>query len=155
MSDLPQTLLVPVDGSKNSNTAAAYAVRIAEKLGANVRLLHAFAETPTELFGVPTEYPNQEIVKYFSPEAFEALRQESATVAFRAAREAIGETRVALDEQLIPGESSQAIIEHAAGMKDVMIVMGRRGLSQFKELMMGSTTQRVLHHAKCPVLVLR
>jgi nucleotide-binding universal stress UspA family protein len=46
MSDLPEILLVPVDGSKNASAAASYAARLAEKLGVPVRLLFAFPESP-------------------------------------------------------------------------------------------------------------
>jgi nucleotide-binding universal stress UspA family protein len=60
-----------------------------------------------------------------------------------------------VEEQTIAGEPAQAILDHAGGVKGCMIVMGRRGLSRVKEILMGSTTQRVLHHAKCPVMVIR
>ena len=155
MTDLPETLLVPVDGSKNSNSAAAYAARMAEKLGARLRLLYAFPASPQEMFGLPAEYPDRETLKYFSPDAFEKLRKESAEAAFAAARKAIGDTGADVEERVITGAAGEAILEHASGMTNATIVMGRRGLSHFKEIMMGSTTQRVLHHAKCPVLVVR
>jgi len=155
VSDLPEMLLVPVDGSSYSNAAAAYAARLAERLGTPVRLLHAFPETPIELLGIPTESPSSEYVQYFSPEGFEKFREESAASAFGAPRAAIGETAVALEERIIPGDTGQAILDHAAGMNRVMIIMGRRGASRFREIMIGSTTQQVLHHARCPVLVIR
>lgn len=155
MTDLPEILLVPVDGSRNSNAAATYAVRLAEKVGAKVRLLYAFPETPLDMFGVPSESPNRQDLQYFSPEAFEKLRNDSAAAAFGAARKAIGETSASVEEKVITGEPGEAILEHSNGVKGGMIIMGRRGLSHFKEILMGSTTQRVLHHAKCPVLVVR
>ena len=155
MADLPQILLVPVDGSRNSSRAAAQAARFAEQLDVRVRLLYAFPETPTELFGVPSESPDPGTLKYFSPDEFEKLRQESADAAFSAARKAIGETGVEVEQELLKGEAGKAILDHASSTSDAMIVMGNRGLSHFKEIMMGSTTQQVLHKAKCPVLVIR
>lgn len=155
MSGLPQTLAVPVDGSSNANAAAAYAARLAEQLGTKVNLLYAFPETPEDLFGVPPDNVNLDSLKYFSPDAFAELRKESAAAAFHAARKAIGDIAVAVDEQVITGKPGQAILDYASGANDILIVMGRRGLSHFKEIMMGSTTQYVLHHAKCPVLVIR
>ncbi len=155
MTDLPEVLLVPVDGSRNSNAAAAYAARMAERLGAKVQLLYAFPETPLDMFGVPSESPNRQDLQYFSPEAFEKLRNESADAAFKAAIDTIGETSANVDKKVISGEPGEAILSHAKSTQGAMIIMGRRGLSHFKEILMGSTTQRVLHHAKCPVLVVR
>ncbi|MCP1677127.1 nucleotide-binding universal stress UspA family protein [Natronocella acetinitrilica] len=155
MAQLPDILLVPVDGSTNASKAAAYATNLAEKLGCRVRLLFAFAKTPQDMFGVPTEMPNPRELAHFSPEAFERLRDETAQAAFGAARKAMGETGISVEEKIIRGEAGDAIIEHAAGEQSAMIIIGRRGLSRFRELLVGSTTQRVMHHANCPVLVVR
>jgi nucleotide-binding universal stress UspA family protein len=59
-----------------------------------------------------------------------------------------------VEEKIIIGEAGRAILQHADATKGGMIIMGRRGLSRVEEILMGSTTQRVLHHAKCPVLVI-
>ncbi|MFN2348235.1 MAG: universal stress protein [Thioalkalivibrio sp.] len=155
MTDLPQILLVPVDGSANACAAASYAARLAEKLDVPVRLLFAFPETPLDMFGWPKESDRAEDLKYFSPGGFENLRKESSSKAFAAARERIGQTTASVEEQVINGMPGKAILDHAAGSKGAMIIMGSRGLSKLSEVLMGSTTQRVLHHAKCPVLVIR
>lgn len=153
MTDLSKTLLVPVDGSSNAGSAAAYAARLAEKLGAQVLLLFAFPETPMDMFGWPKESDRAEDLKYYSPEGFAKLRDDTSKAAFEAARKAMGETGARVEEKVIAGDAGKAILDHAAGVEGCMIVMGRRGLSRVKEILMGSTTQRVLHHAKCPVLV--
>jgi len=36
-----------------------------------------------------------------------------------------------------------------------LIIMGSRGLSPFKELLLGSVSFKVIHHARCPVMVVR
>ncbi|OOG27560.1 universal stress protein UspA [Thioalkalivibrio denitrificans] len=153
MSDMPEVLLVPVDGSKNASAAAAYAARMAEKLGVPVQLLFAFPETPMDMFGWPKETDRAEKLQYYSPGGFEKLRDETAGAAFESAREAMGDSSVSVEEKIITGEAAAAILDHSGSVKGGMIVMGRRGLSRVEEILMGSTTQRVLHHAKCPVLV--
>jgi nucleotide-binding universal stress UspA family protein len=153
MTDLPRVLLVPVDGSKNACAAAAYAAAIAAKLGVPVRLLFAFPKSPVDLYGFPTEGHDIERLKHFTAENFERLRSDAAGRAFEAARRAIGDTSVKLEETILGGDAGQAILQHAVKVPGALIVIGRRGLSRFKELVMGSTTQRVLHHSKCPVLV--
>lgn len=155
MTDLPELILVPVDGSPSASAAAAYAARLAEKLGAGVRLLYAFPETPVDMFGLPRESYRPEDLKYFTPEGFDKLREDSSRAAFEPARKAIGKTTAKVEEKVITGSTGKAILDHAAGVRGAMIIMGRRGLSHFTEVLMGSTTQRVLHHAKCPVMVIR
>ncbi|AGY91793.1 hypothetical protein SPICUR_04030 [Spiribacter curvatus] len=155
MSRQPNILIVPVDGSEGAGEAARYAVGLAEGLGAPVRLLYAFPKDPVDMFGIPTEAPGPEELEYFAPEAFDRLRDQSAEKAFAATRKAVGETPVEIQEQIIAGSPAEAIVGHAAGEDDPMIVIGRRGLSGFKEFLLGSVSQRVLHHAGCPVTVVR
>lgn len=156
MADLPEIILVPVDGSRNANAAAAYAGRLAEKLETPVRLLYAFPETPIELLGWPKESDRVEDLEYFSSDRFEKLRDDASRAAFDAARQAMGSNpSVLMEEQLLAGKPSKAILEHVGGVRNAILVIGRRGLSQVGEMVMGSTTQRVLHHAKCPVLVIQ
>ncbi|MEX0729338.1 MAG: universal stress protein [Aquisalimonadaceae bacterium] len=51
------------------------------------------------------------------------------------------------------GDPSEAIIDYAKGQDSPMIVIGRRGMGRFKEALLGSVSQRVLHWAACPVVV--
>ena len=83
------------------------------------------------------------------------LKEDTAKAAFEATRKAMGSSSVSVEEAVIRGDAGDAILEHAASVNNPMIIIGRRGLSQFRELLVGSTTQRVMHHAKCPVLVIR
>jgi len=45
------------------------------------------------------------------------------------------------------------MLKHADEVPGAMIVMGRRGHSNVTELFLGSVSQRVIHKAKCPVLL--
>jgi len=155
MSNRPEIILVPVDGSDGSNDSAAYAAGLAEALGVPLRLLFAFPRDPVDMFGVPTEVPQREELEYFSPDAFARLRESSARKAFDAARQAMGHSQTAVEEAILAGSPAEAIVEHAAQTTQPMIVIGSRGLSGFKEMLLGSVSQRVLHRAECPVTVVR
>lgn len=155
MSELPKILLVPVDGSESSLAAAQLAVQLAQSLKTSVRLLFAFPDSPIDVVGLPSESPHAEELKYFSPEAFAGLRDRAAKKVFRQTREALGTTAVEIEEQVIPGEPGHAIIEHANAEAGPMIVMGRRGLGSLREKLLGSVSQRVLHHTTCPVTIVR
>ncbi|MBY5268077.1 universal stress protein [Spiribacter salinus] len=155
MSKRPAIILVPVDGSDGANESAAYAAGLAEALNVPLRLLFAFPRDPVDMFGVPTEAPQRDELEYFSPDAFARLRDRSARQAFDAARHAIGQSQNSVEETILAGGPAEAIVEHAGQTTDPMIVIGSRGLSGFKEMLLGSVSQRVLHRAGCPVTVVR
>ena len=155
MASKPSVLLVPVDGSDGAAASAAYAAVLGEALGVPLRLLYAFPKDPVDMFGVPTEAPRSEELEYFSPDAFARLRDESARKAFDAARAVIGDHDVVVEEEVLSGSPAEAIVEHARTLDQPTIIIGSRGLSGLKEMLLGSVSQRVLHHAQCPVTVVR
>lgn len=155
MTEMPETLLVPVDGSDGANNAARFAARLAETMNRPMRLLFAFPESPMDLYGVPSEGAMGGGVGYFSAEEFEKLRDDNARRVFDAAREAIGESPVRVDEQLLGGDASEAILDYAEKVPGAMIVVGSRGLSGVKRVLLGSLSQKLVQHAHCPVTVVR
>jgi nucleotide-binding universal stress UspA family protein len=48
---------------------------------------------------------------------------------------------------------ARAVLEASEGAW--MVVLGARGLGGFKGLLLGSVSQQVVHHAPCPVLIVR
>ncbi len=154
MANTPSILLVPVDGSQGACAAAEYACALANALGIPVRLLFAFPESPVDMFGTPTDVRNLRDLRYFDPEAFARLRDDSAAQAFGAARKAMGETSVAVEEIVIAGHPADAIVDHANETSEAMILMGSRGLNAVQEVLLGSVSQRILHRAKCPVTII-
>lgn len=61
--------------------------------------------------------------------------------------------RVATEVQV--GEPAEEIVDYARLEQIDMIVMGSRGLSPIKELLLGSVSDKVLRTAPCPVLIVR
>ena len=53
------------------------------------------------------------------------------------------------------GDPSHVISDLTETSDADLVVMGTRGLSKFEQMLLGSTTERVVQHAKCPVLTLR
>jgi nucleotide-binding universal stress UspA family protein len=54
---------------------------------------------------------------------------------------------------LVHGVAPSALLREAEGAD--LLVVGSRGRGGFKELMLGSTSHQVTHHAACPVVVVR
>ncbi|MCH8550342.1 MAG: universal stress protein [Natronospirillum sp.] len=157
MTDMtPKTMLVPVDGSEGSIKALRLGITLAKATGAKLDMLYAFPRNAFELFGMPAEFATQEQLRYLNPEEFDKLRNQNAKKVFDAMRKAVGSDAEAIrDQVLLEGDSSEAIIEHAAKANEPMIIVGSRGISRVRGLMIGSVSQRLAERADCPVTVVR
>lgn len=144
-----------VDGSKGAEAAVRHAADLARRLGLPIQLLFAFPASPLDMFGVPGEVATPEQLKYFSPEAFAELRERTAAQVLAAARQALGSVDVEVTDKVLAGNPAEAIMRYAREVPGAMIVMGRRGLSRLKELVVGSVSQSVVHGASCPVTLVR
>lgn len=148
-------LLVPVDGSEGSMKALKLAVSMARRMQVPIDLLFSFPRNAIEMFGPPGEAPTQNQLQYMSEEAFSGLRDKSAQRVWETARAALGDASgdLTVREILLSGEPAESIIAHADSMDGAMILVGSRGLSRFREILLGSVSQRLVHHANCPVTV--
>ncbi len=133
-------IFLPVDGSDHSRRAVAKATELARLSGGEVRVFH-FQEREPSRAGTA---------------AFETTEAGSSVVNLAledlqaAGVKATGETRAGL-----VGETAKAIVDEAGRFGADMIVMGSRGLSDFRALLVGSVAHKVVHYAHCPVLIVR
>jgi nucleotide-binding universal stress UspA family protein len=143
-------ILIPTDGSALSERAAAAAVRLAAALGARLTALFV-APAPT-----PLVYEDMLPVGYLDPKQHaEAIERASARHL-----EAVGELAAAAG---VPCECvsftgeypAEAILETAKRRKCDLVFMASHGRRGLKAVLLGSETQKVLTHAKVPVLVYR
>lgn len=82
-------------------------------------------------------------------------RKKDAEEILKNALKEIGEIPCEIHTELLEGDSAAAIIDVAATRKSDIIVMGSRGLGRLAGLLLGSTSQKVVAHAPCPVLIVR
>ncbi|MEU5536190.1 universal stress protein [Streptomyces sp. NPDC020362] len=129
----PAYYVVGVDGSEHSAAAVDVAFEEAALHGAGLRALCAWETGPLRIFD---EYAPQE----------EARRLLSETVAGRQARY----PEVALHHELVVGHPVQVLAEASADA--LGLVVGTRGRGGFTGMLLGSVSQGVLHHARCPVI---
>ena len=127
-------ILVGVDGSKCSNEAIRYAAELSKKFDAAVTLMHVYRPPETT-----RELPAHE-------------RPEEARVKLDDSKKILDELGVAGKTIFSSGNPASAILKEAAMGYD-LIVMGSRGLGSVEGFLLGSTTTRVAHHAKIPVLI--
>ena len=70
--------------------------------------------------------------------------------------EAAKKKGIRLKTEVLDGESEvQVIIEYAKKNSVDLIVIGSRGLSKFRRLLLGSVADALVSHAPCPVMLIR
>jgi nucleotide-binding universal stress UspA family protein len=142
-------LLMATDGSPNSKRAAKLTAQLAKELRACEVVLVNAGHIPAIALGGPGA---DVMVDYgMLEEGFEkaglAILEETKT--------AFHGLDVPVTTQYRRGEPSREILAAAAEVKANIIVMGSRGLGQIGGLILGSVSERVLHGANIPVLVVR
>jgi nucleotide-binding universal stress UspA family protein len=142
-----QKVLVPVDGSPSSLKAARAAAEIARKFGSKVTVIHA-VYLPASVIGAGAAGT------LAGETALEAL-EEAATEILRSACETLGLPGEQVKQEVLHGHPAEAICRWAEEGKYDLIVMGHRGLSAIRAFFAGSVSDKVSHHAPCPVLIVR
>jgi len=137
-----RSILVPVDFSPASVTSLAYAVSIAKLHGAKITLLHV---TQAQFYA--TEFGH-------TPGAEMSLR-EGCTGRLRAFAEGKIEPELLAATLVRGGVPFDEITKAAEELCVDLIVVSTRGQTGLKHVLMGSTAERVVRHATCPVLVIR
>jgi nucleotide-binding universal stress UspA family protein len=147
-------MLVPVDGSNTSVKALQYATHIAElEAGdAEVIALHVLEDVKQGgAIGLQAKYGNVRLV-----EGFKRARREAALKWMKQIEEAAKKRGVRLKSEILDGDSKVEIIIDYANENSVdLIIMGSRGLTGFKRLLLGSVANAVVSNAPCPVMVVR
>jgi nucleotide-binding universal stress UspA family protein len=134
--------LVPLDGSKYSKKALEKAILIAKKFDGKITLIHIysvskFAISPTQVYNYV-----QDVQKYGKKVLAEG-------------KKIIDIEGIPVEKILKEGHVVEEIIKTSENGKVDSIIMGARGLSPIKEIILGSVSHGVINHAKCPVLVLK
>jgi nucleotide-binding universal stress UspA family protein len=142
-------ILIASDGSDYALKAAQAAGEIAQKFGASLLLLSVFNPPPTVApFAGGLQPPiDPELIARYGEETQDAIERQTGSVL-----EKLG---VAYEARREVGHPAERIIG-VAGRENVdLIVMGSRGLSGLQSFLLGSISDRVLHHAHCPVLIVK
>lgn len=135
-------LLVPVDGSNNSDLACRHAISLAMDGGCEIVLLNCYPELAVTIGGETRD----EIISVLEDEAKQII---APTMAF------CEESGVKCKPLVRCGGPGRTIVQVAEAEGCDLIVMGSRGLSDFSGMVLGSVSHRVLRHATMPVLIVR
>ena len=139
-------VLVPTDFSESARHALTYGTSFAREYEAELTLLHVVENLTvgyaSDLFPVPMQEVFQEISGY--------AKTELAKLGAQAR-----EKNVSVVEHVAQGKPSAEIIRFARETEIDMIVLGTHGKGMLDQALFGSTTERVVRRAPCPVLTVR
>jgi nucleotide-binding universal stress UspA family protein len=142
-------IMVAFDGSKDSVSAVRIAATLTAKFGADLTVVHVFGSPSVGLSaasGMPLpDYSELE-------DAARAAGQKILAAGVGVATESGVKARGELKES---PSVVEALVEYAAKEKVDLIVVGTRGMTGFKKLILGSVSSGLVSHAHCPVLVTR
>lgn len=140
MNNREARIVVGVDGSQASKAVLQWSARQAELTQADLEVVIAWTPPVTYGYAVDT-----------SDFDFEAHARDTVT---RLVGEVLGaDTPLRVTTQVMRGHPAPVLIEAARGAD--LLVVGNRGHGAFKEMLLGSTSLHCVHHAGCPVVVVR
>ena len=140
-----ETVLVPIDFSPHSTKALKVAIGLAKTFSAKVHLLHAYylpvSITMLDAVVIPQEF-------------WDSVRDASARKLEKSYQTVTGEG-IQCESHLIAQAPSAAIVDKAEQIGADLIVMGTRGLSGLKHVLLGSVAERTVRAAPCPVMTVK
>jgi nucleotide-binding universal stress UspA family protein len=135
-------VLVPIDGSEGAQKALDCALSLAGAVDAEVTALAVEGKLPAYAASLgEVDAVKREKDEYFK-EVLERARAQAQ------------QRGVSMRTELVPGHAAEVITHYARGHGCDLIVIGHRG-HFLGDYLLGSTADRVAHHAHCPVMVVR
>ncbi|MCX4718254.1 universal stress protein [Streptomyces virginiae] len=140
-------IVVGVDGSSAASGAVDFAFAEAALRGVDIVALHAWTTWNT-----PMPPPQDEAMPYANePQALKARQEALMSQVLAGHQERYPGVRV--KREVVQGATRETLIE--ASRTAQLLVVGARGRGGFAGLLLGSVSQALLHHAHCPVAVVR
>jgi nucleotide-binding universal stress UspA family protein len=139
-------VVVGVDGSALSTEALGFAFEEASLRGCGLTAVHAWKSPYFDARGRGGQAPILIADEVFQGEELQVLRDALALWQQKA-------PDVDLRQYVVHSHPARALIAASAGAE--LVVVGSRGRRSFRSILLGSVSHAVLHHAHCPVAVVR
>ena len=140
-----QRILVPLDFSRHADFVLEWAAHLAKEHSSRLLLLHAYH--------LPVEF--QQLEGAYLPQDFWASVKAEAEQNLQRYAEPLRGQGLAVDVIVREGYPATVIEQEAIDQRADLIVIGTRGLSGLKHLLLGSIAERVVQKAPCPVLTVK
>lgn len=146
---MTKLVLVPVDGSAHARQAIEFAVDWARNHDAKLHLLHV-PDLPSASELAFVDRYSIDVSK--TTQRLEMIGQDIVAEAMDIVR---AKDFTAVEGSVSIGNPAQQITDKAKDLKADLIVMGSRGMGDFKSLLVGSVSHKVMQHAPCTCVVVR
>ncbi len=149
-------ILVPVDYSECSNFACHYAAKIACKLGAQIKLLHAYYTPSFDLIELSGTVQIQSQLKEEVTVNLEKTERETAEQFISDFKKQITECdpkNLKISYEVFPGIPEEEISNYCASYNPDLVIMGTHGKDKANTIM-GSVTETIIRKIKFPVLAI-
>ena len=138
-------ILLPVDGSDNSDKAVA-----------NFISMINWYKEPLEVHLLTVQTPlSGNISSYISATDIKQYHQEEGLKSLENARKLLNQAGVSCQYHITVGDPAEMIVRFATEQKYDQIVMGPRGKGNIEGLLLGSVTNKVMQSALIPVLLVK
>ena len=147
-------ILVPIDGSKNSMKAVEYGIDIAQIYGCDLIVLHVlFSQSG---FAFHTETVTGTITTSSLDDLNKEARQDAERL-FNEVKKISERTKIKVKTEVVVTVISvvEAILSYAEKEDIDLIVVGSKGRSGWKKLILGSIASGISTYAHCPVLIVK
>lgn len=136
----PQTVIVGCQLEPGYEPAVTVSLKLAQAIDARPRVVHAMASPLEATLAEPTDAPYGKAQNRLTNRLHERLKAQ------------LPEGHGA-DLHLVPGMAGEALVDQVADRQSTIIAVGAQPRSILGKLLFGSTTEWVLRHAPCPVLI--
>ena len=137
---MPEKVLLATDGSKDAALAARAAVDVCEGTGAELHVVHVWFPAPTARLRAFMRAELKRLGKELLEEGVKRVEGSGGLVT---------------DAHLLEGRAADEILNLAERIGADLVVIGSRGLGPVVRIALGSVSEAVIHHSRCPVLLLR
>ena len=136
-------VVVPVDFSSTTDKVVDYAMPVADKLGAEVLFFHAI----NDFLGYDMMLAHPSFIGMTNDLEKESKERIDSLV------EEYKDREYGVGGDVTIGDAAEEIIEYAQEQNADMIIIGTHGVKGLEKILMGSTAERVVKNAHCPVLI--
>lgn len=148
-------ILVPVDYSDSSTKACLLAIDLADRLKADIRLLHVYYNPIIDVVPFDTSHTYQVNLTNYLHEIEQNARKQMASLVRELRRQSEKcKNKIKISWSLENGLAADEILSQSHKYAPGLIVMGSRGMGNLSEGLLGSVTYKVIEKSEVPVLAI-
>lgn len=149
-----KNILLAFDGSESSTKASDYAMHISKFENSTLTFLHVLDNIKQGgVIGLRARYGDTKLT-----DAYKNTRRKAVEKKILPLQKKANEQGIKTNVSIIEDENNskiETIVEFIEKNNIDLVVTGSRGLSQFKQMLLGSIASGITSHSRCPVLIIR